>query len=178
MIIISGPSTVGKNPFIYQACNLYNLKYITPCTTRKMRLDEQDGKDYFFLSKAEFQTQIQNKCISEWDYCLGNYYGYIFAFPGINNQITHGLSRMALRIKAKYPNEITTVFLMPKNKGKIYDNLKQIYSGKALSLREELVDEEICHSTLFDKIFFVSNSISDLFKEKEMRELMMSASNI
>lgn len=143
-----------------------------------MRLDEQDGKDYFFLSKAEFQTQIQNKCISEWDYCLGNYYGYIFAFPGINNQITHGLSRMALRIKAKYPNEITTVFLMPKNKGKIYDNLKQIYSGKALSLREELVDEEICHSTLFDKIFFVSNSISDLFKEKEMRELMMSASNI
>ena len=178
MIIISGPSTVGKNPFIYQACNLYNLHYITPCTTREMRLEERNDKDYFFLSKLDFQSKIQSKSISEWDYCLGNYYGYMFTFPGISNQITHGLSRMALRIKAKYPREITTVFLMPKNKEQIYDNLKQIYSGKTLSLREELVDEEICHSVLFDEIFLVSNSVSDLFKEKEMKELLIPASNI
>lgn len=178
MIIISGPSTIGKNPFIYQACNLYNLQYITPCTTRKMRLEERNGYDYFFLSKSDFQFKIRNKDISEWDYCLGNYYGYMFTFPGISNQITHGLSRMALRIKEKYPNKITTVFLMPQNKNRIYGNLKQIYSGKALSLREELVDEEICHSILFDKIFLVSNSVYELLQEKEMKELLIHASNI
>lgn len=178
MIIISGPSTIGKNPFIYQACNLYNLQYITPCTTRERRMEERDGKDYFFLSKSEFQSKIQNEKMTEWDYCLGNYYGYMFTFPGISNQITHGLSRMALRIKAKYTNEITTIFLMPNNKDRIYDNLKQIYSGKSLSLREELVEEEICHSALFDKIFLVSDSVDDLLQENEMKELLLLASNI
>ena len=178
MIIISGPSTIGKNPFIYQACNLYNLQYITPCTTREKRMEERNGRDYFYLSKSEFQSKIQNKKMTEWDYCLSNYYGYMFTFPGVSNQITHGLSRMALRIKAKYSNEITTIFLMPNNKDRIYDNLKQIYSGKSLSLREELVEEELCHSTLFDKIFLVSDSIDDLFQDTEMKELLLLASNI
>lgn len=61
MIIISGPSTVGKNPFIYQACKLYDLNFIIPYTTRTIRSDEVDGKDYFFLSKTEFQSKIQEK---------------------------------------------------------------------------------------------------------------------
>lgn len=176
MIIISGPSTVGKNPLIYQACNLYDLQYVTPYTTRTMREEEINGRDYFFLSKSEFQLKIQSRKICEWDYCLENYYGYIFKFPGSDNQITHGLSRMALRIKAKYPNGVTTIFLMPNSKDKIYSNLKKMYSGKALLLRMALVEEEICHSTLFDKIFPVTSSIADLFQEKEMRELLLATS--
>lgn len=47
LIIISGPSTVGKNPFIYKSCELYGLKYVTPCTTRLNRNEETNGKDYF-----------------------------------------------------------------------------------------------------------------------------------
>jgi len=177
MIIISGPSTVGKNPFIYRACNLYNLQYITPYTTRTMREEEINGRDYFFLSKAEFQLKIQSRKMSEWDYSLDNYYGYMFEFPGSGNQITHGLSRMALRIKARYPKEITTVFLMPSSRDMIYRNLKQMYSGNTLLLRMMLVEEEICHSALFDKIFHVTDSIVDLFQEKEMRELLLTNSN-
>lgn len=177
MIIISGPSTVGKNPFIYQACNLYNLQYVTPYTTRAMREEEKNGRDYFFLPKSEFQSKIQSGKMSEWDFCLDNYYGYMFEFPGSSNQITHGLSRMALRIKVKYPDEFTSIFLMPNSKDKIYSNLKQMYSGKTLLLRMALVEEEICHSALFDKVFPVTDSVVDLFQEKEMRELLLIASN-
>lgn len=177
MIIVSGPSTVGKNPLINQACNLYNLQYVVPYTTRIIREEELNGRDYVFLSKPEFQLKIQNGEMREWDYCLENYYGYTFKFPGNNNQITHGLSRMVLRIKAKYPNEVTIIFLMPSNKNKIYSNLKQIYSGKTLLLRMALVEEEICHSTLFDKIFLIDGSITDLLQEKEMRELLLMASS-
>lgn len=173
MIIVSGPSTVGKNPFIYKACELYNLKYVIPCTTRAMRSQEIHGKDYFFLSKTEFQSKIKSKEINEWDYCLENYYGYTFGFPGHNCEITHGLSRLALRIKAKYPNEITTIFLMPNSKDRIYSNLKQIYSGKSLLLREALVEEELCHSVLFDKIVTCSDSISDLLSKTEIKQLLI-----
>lgn len=78
MIIISGPSTVGKNPFIYEICERYAFTYVIPYTTRKMRYDELEGKDYIFLSKKEFQSRIKSREMNEWDYCLENYYGYMW----------------------------------------------------------------------------------------------------
>ena len=174
MIIISGPSTIGKNPLIYKACELYDLKYVIPCTTRTIRREEKNGKDYTFLSKIQFQSKIKSREIIEWDYCLGNYYGYAFDFPGHTGMITHGLSRMALRIKEKYPDEITTVFIMPKNKDIILKNLKEIYTGNNLLLRETLVEEEICHSALFDMVFTRSDSVLDLLDEKKVKELLLS----
>lgn len=174
MIIVSGPSTVGKNPFIYRACELYGLKYVTPYTTRQIRKEEISGKDYFFLSKQEFQSKIQSREIDEWDYCLENYYGYGFGFPGDKCHITHGLSRLALRIKAKYPNEITTIFLLPNNVDRIFNNLKQIYSGNSLLLREALVEEEICHSVLFDEVFTCSNTVLELLRRKEIESLLLN----
>lgn len=175
MLIISGPSTIGKNPLIYKACEIYGLNYVVPYTTRTARCEEENGKDYYFLSKSGFQAKIQNKEMKEWDYCLDNYYGYSSEFLDDGGQITHGLSRMALRIKAKYPDQVTTVFLMPDNKDLIFNNLKKIYEGKALLLREALVEEELCHSVMFDKIFVVSNSVYDVLNEKEMKQLLTSA---
>lgn len=172
MIIISGPSTVGKNPFIYEVCNRYNnFEYVTPYTTREKRIEEVEGYDYFFLSKEEFHTKIKDKIFTEWDYCLDNYYGYASHFPGTKSQITHGLSRMALRIKEKHPSDVTTVFLMPLDLERIYYNLKQIYSGRALELRKALVEEEICHSVLFDNVFFCGDSIYSLFENHEIQKL-------
>jgi len=172
MIIVSGPSTVGKNPFIYQACKMYNLQYITPFTTRKIRDEEKVGVDYNFLSMIEFQSKIRNNEIDEWDFCLENYYGYIFDFPGNRKQITHGLSRMALRIKSRYPDKITTIFLMPSDKDRIMSNLKQIYKGKTLLLREALVEEEICHASLFDEVFMVSENATDILKSENVKKCL------
>ena len=76
MIIVSGPSTVGKNPFIAEACNLLPLHFYVPITTRTKRKDEIDGRDYHFISRAAFQAKISTNEIEQWDYCLKNYYGY------------------------------------------------------------------------------------------------------
>lgn len=173
MIIISGPSTVGKNPFIYKACDLLNLNYITPYTTRNSRVEEKNGIDYHFISKQEFQNKIKNGEIKNWDFCLGNYYGYSFPLHKGKNQITHGLSRMALRIKSQYPNEITTIFLMPINKSKILNNLKKIYNGKELLLREQLVEEEIIHSSMFDEILVCPERFYELLNRKELQQLLL-----
>ena len=110
MIIVSGPSTIGKNPLIYKVCNEYDFEFVIPSTTRQIRKEETNGKDYEFLCQSDFQQKIKDGTITEWDYVLGNYYGYSFVFPGNNRMITHGLSRMTIRIKNKYPNDITTVF--------------------------------------------------------------------
>ena len=171
MIIISGPSTVGKNPLIYEACKRFDLEFIIPYTTRSIRTEEVHGIDYFFLTTNEFQTKIKNKILTEWDYCLDNYYGYAFDFPGTNKQITHSLSRMALRIKQKYLENITTVFLMPNDIAQIHYNLKQIYSGKNLYLRQSLVEEELRHSVLFDKIVVSTNPSKNILENADMKEI-------
>ena len=177
LIIISGPSTVGKNPLIYKICEVYNFRYIVPCTTRPMRTEESNGTDYVFLSKREFQTKVCQREITEWDYCLENYYGYTFKFPGKDDQITHGLSRMALRIKFKYPDKITTVFLMPENVDRIFCNVRKIYGGKTLMLRESLIEEELCHSVLFDYVFTCDGSALTLLNRAEMQSLLHTELN-
>ena len=63
---------------------------------------------------------------------------------------------------------------MPSNKDKIFNNLKKIYSGKDLLLREALVEEEICHSKLFDIVFTVSDTALDLFYEERVKKALLS----
>ena len=172
MIIISGPSTVGKNPFISHACSLFGLQYIIPYTTRPIRKEERNGRDYYFLSKVSFQSMILDGRMSEWDYSLRNYYGYDFAFPGSPKNITHGLSRMAIRLKRQHPNDITTVFFKPYDVSKVEDTVRSIYTGDALCHRLSLIEEELTHSIMFDYVFTVNLSTEELFNNDLMISLL------
>lgn len=173
LIIISGPSTVGKNPLISCVCEAYkNMEFLVPITTRKKRTDESEGIDYHFLSVDAFQYGIINGFIPEWDYCLGNYYGYSYTFDGTLHGITHGLSRMALRIKKKHESEIVTIFLKPKNIDAIYSALNVIYSGNMLELRKALVKEEMMHSKMFDYVFEVDGNIKELLLNEKFRNII------
>lgn len=172
MIIVSGPSTVGKNPFIYRACEIYGLEYVVPATTRQRRIEEKHNEDYSFYQIADFQSSIKEGRITEWDYCLGNYYGYTFNFPGKPNSITHGLSRMAIRIKMKYPEDITTIFLMPANITKIIDTLEQIYTGDDLVMRKKLVYEEMRHASMFDKVFECDSSAINIVERNDVKDYL------
>lgn len=172
MIIISGPSTIGKNPLINRICKEYGFTYIVPWTTRAKRKEENGKDDYHFITKDLFQRKILEASIMEWDYCLSNYYGYSSFNIKARKHITHGLSRMATRIKMKNVEYVTTVFLMPKNKEKIFTVLKEIYSGKALTLRLELVEEEICNSKLFDYIFTIQENSFELLENQKFLSIL------
>lgn len=178
MIIVSGPSTVGKNPLIYKICELYDYSFVVPYTTRKIRKEETAGKDYSFVPVIEFQRLIANGIINEWDYTLQEYYGYSFDFSVLGTWITHGLSRMALRIKNKLPNNIITVFLMPTSMERIYANLDFIYNGRALELRKALVEEEITHSKMFDHVLPVCDTSLEVLDMDELKDILqMDKSN-
>lgn len=113
-----------------------------------------------------------NGTINDWDYVLSNYYGFSSFDFSLKKSITQCLSRMALRIKKKNPCDVTTIFLMPKSKEKIFNVLKQIYLGDDLFLRLALVEEEILHSTMFDYVFEVKNSSIELLRNNDFLKIL------
>lgn len=77
IIIISGPSGVGKTTIIKELINNkeLNLTYSISMTTRKKRECETNGVNYFFVTNEEFDQAINNDQLLEWEEFVGNRYG-------------------------------------------------------------------------------------------------------
>lgn len=75
-IALCGPSGVGKSSLIEGILKDMGKKLIRTVsyTTRKKRLNELHGKDYFFISKEEFFKKRKNGEFIEWTYVYNDYY--------------------------------------------------------------------------------------------------------
>ena len=76
LFVISGPSGVGKNSVLNGVLKERNdIFYSISATTRPPRRNEVNGKDYYFLTKEEFEKAIENGELLEWALVYDNYYG-------------------------------------------------------------------------------------------------------
>ncbi len=76
LIILSGPSAVGKGTVLKALLEDYNnICYSVSATTRQPRLGEVDGKNYFFMSQLGFKKLIEEDEFIEWAEVHNNYYG-------------------------------------------------------------------------------------------------------
>ena len=76
LIVISGPSGAGKDTICQKLINECNNLYLSiSMTTRKPRNTEISGKDYFFVTKDEFEENIKNNIFLEYAIYNNNYYG-------------------------------------------------------------------------------------------------------
>lgn len=76
LIVISGPSGVGKSTLVKQARQvLPQLEFSVSCTTRQPRAGEVDGKDYFFLSEEEFENKVKQGEFLEYAGVFAHRYG-------------------------------------------------------------------------------------------------------
>lgn len=75
MLILVGPSASGKTEVTKILINKYNLKKLVTYTTRQMRVNEVNGKDYHFISVDSFKEKIKNNFFLEYVEYNGNYYG-------------------------------------------------------------------------------------------------------
>jgi guanylate kinase len=76
LIVISGPSGVGKDTLIKRLLELdRNLRYSVSCTTRPPRPNEKDGVDYTFVTREQFQKLIEEGAFLESADYNGNLYG-------------------------------------------------------------------------------------------------------
>ena len=77
LIIMSGPSGVGKGTIREELMKKddLNLHYSVSMTTRGMRPGEVNGREYYFVSREEFDRNIKNDNLLEWAEFVGNRYG-------------------------------------------------------------------------------------------------------
>lgn len=76
LIVLSGPSGVGKSTVIAELFSQReNLFFSVSYTTRAPRVGEENGVNYNFVTKEEFETMIAHDDFLEHAQFVGNYYG-------------------------------------------------------------------------------------------------------
>ena len=76
LVILSGVSGAGKDTIKKELLKrMDNVVTLPSITTRNRRPDEEEGVQYCFISKEEFEEKIRNDDFYEYDLHHGNYYG-------------------------------------------------------------------------------------------------------
>ena len=77
LIVLSGPSGVGKGTVLKEFIHDPDLKlsYSVSMTTRTKRPGEVEGRNYYFVTKDEFEKAIADDEFLEWAEFVGNFYG-------------------------------------------------------------------------------------------------------
>ena len=119
LIVVSGPSGAGKDAIISRVIdNMKDIKLSISMTSRSPRGKEVNGKDYYFVTKEEFEKSIENDELLEYAIVHNEkYYGTPKA--KIEEDLNKGISVVlvidiqgALKIKEKIP-EALFIFIMP-----------------------------------------------------------------
>jgi guanylate kinase len=75
LLVVSGPSGSGKTTLCRRLADSGEVRYSISCTTRAPRPGEQDGRDYHFLDRPEFEARLQAGDFLEHALVHGNFYG-------------------------------------------------------------------------------------------------------
>lgn len=131
LIVVSGPSGAGKGTVCDAFLSAHGeIAYSISATTRTPREGEQDGVNYYFLSRAEFERMIDNGELLEWAEVYGNYYGT--PLKKIEERLARGEDILleidtqgALNVQKKFPDGVY-VFILPPS----FDELEKRLRGR------------------------------------------------
>tara|TARA_B100000029_G_scaffold152572_2_gene147554 strand:+ start:1698 stop:2294 length:597 start_codon:yes stop_codon:yes gene_type:complete len=167
IVVVSGPSGVGKDSVIRRMLQRdRNLMFAVTTNTRIMREGELEGKDYYFVSKREFEEMIKAGEFLEHALVYGDYKGV--TKTSINRAIDSGrdvLLRVdvqgAATIKTIYKNAIL-FFLMSESNEQLLGRLEGRKSETSESMKERTATavDEYTKKDIFDHI--VVNRKNDL----------------
>jgi guanylate kinase len=127
--IISAPSGSGKSSLVRGVRAIVSgLIFSVSYTTRAPRGEEQDGREYFFVSRPEFEAMIRNDDFLEYADVFGNYYGTARRF--LRQAEVEGNDLLldidvqgAEQIKNKIP-EAVSIFILPPNRQELEKRLR------------------------------------------------------
>ena len=182
LIILSGPSGVGKGTVRRYIMDNYNipLAYSISMTTRAPRDKEVDGVDYYFVSKEEFQKNIDEGNFLEWQEFVGNRYGTPKSkVEELRQQGKNVFLEIEVNGATSVMNEVNddrtiSIFLMPPNVDALEQRIRRRKTETEDIIQERLEKgrKEMSMANLYDHVVLnddivrASQEIVDLIKKK------------
>ncbi|MGI6452004.1 MAG: guanylate kinase [Syntrophomonadaceae bacterium] len=159
LFIISGPSGVGKGTIKAELLAQFkDIKASISATTRKPRIGEIDGQDYFYVSEEAFEQMIAQGKLLEWANVYSNKYGTPkdFVWENLHNGNDVLLEidiQGAFQVKKNIPDGIF-IFIYPPNAAEIAHRLIQRGkdSKESINLRIAACEEELKQAKYYDYI--------------------------
>ena len=130
VFIISAPSGSGKSTLVDRLLkDLSGLRFSVSYTTRNPRGKEQNGREYYFVSRAEFEAMIGRDELLEWAEVFGNYYGTASRFLAEARQHNEDLLldidvQGAAKVRKRLP-EAVSIFILPPSRGEMEARLRR-----------------------------------------------------
>lgn len=165
LFVISSPSGGGKTSIVKALLQRHpDFAFSISATTRAMREGEINGKDYFFLSKKEFEDLIAKNELVEHEFFFNNYYGTLKR--EIDRALSSGRSMIfdvdvkgAKSIKQKYPHDAVQIFIAPPSVDILEQRLRnrKTEDKEKLQRRLERVPMELETGKTFDYVVVNDN---------------------
>lgn len=163
-MVISGPSGSGKDTIVKILQKKHpEIELSVSATSRRPRVGEQEGVNYYYLTREGFEQKIAAQEILEYTEYCGNYYGTLKqeVDKRILNQKTVVLVievEGAINIRRMYP-DCTTIFVRPPSYEELSDRLRGRGTEDEVSIRRRLerAVEEMEYAT--DYNYVVTNSV-------------------
>lgn len=126
--ILSGFSGAGKGTVVKSLLSRHNNYALSiSATTRKPRIGEEDGREYFFKTTEEFEKMISNNQLIEYASYVGNYYGTPKEY--VESQLSQGKDIIleielhgAMKVKEQNP-DVVLVFVTPPSAKELKNRL-------------------------------------------------------
>ena len=180
LVIITAPSGSGKTTLCKQILKKEDrVQFSISHTSRKMRQNEKNGIDYYFVTNEEFLDGINNDEFIEWNYHFDCYYGTSKSQikKSIDSKIPILLEldvKGALAIQKLYPNQTVSIFVEPPSINDLKIRLKKrgSDSDKIIAKRLQRIDFELSHKSNFDftvvndKLEVATNQILEIIKNE------------
>ncbi len=146
LLVVSGFSGAGKGTLMKELVKRYeNYALSISATTRSPREGEADGREYFFLSREQFEKRIADHALIEHaEYC-GNYYGtprdYVEKELAAGRDVILEIEiQGALKIKEQYPDALLLFVSTPDAA-----ELRRRLSGRGTET-EEVIQKRLCRA--------------------------------
>ena len=172
MIILSSPSGAGKTTLVKLLSEKNNFFISVSHTTRKPRLNETNGKDYFFVTNQEFERLINNDEFLEYAKVFNNFYGTTRT-PVIQN-LEKNLNVIfdidwqgADQIKnKKLDYKLITFFILPPSKKILLERLSNRDMKDKLIAEERMkkFDRDVLHWINYDYVV-INDNLDDCFNK-------------
>ena len=177
MLVISSPSGAGKTTLCKKLMEEFSdIKLSVSATTRPERPGEIDGKDYHFVSDAEFDRLVEEDGFYEWAPVFGNRYGT----P--KGHIREGLKRGqdylfdidwqgTQQLYQKDQQDTVSVFILPPSLDELHRRLtaRALDSEEVVNSRMERARAEISHWAEYDYVV-INDDVDECFTK--VREIL------